>query len=63
MLVAGGTGKTGHHIVKELLASGYPVRIITRSKDGAKKVFGEEITNKLELFECNVDNVIKSTSN
>jgi uncharacterized protein YbjT (DUF2867 family) len=62
VLVVGSTGKTGYHIVKELLQKGYAVRVITRNKAKADQVFGSEIVNKLEVVECDLDKALKTLS-
>lgn len=43
VLVAGATGGTGQHIVKELLAQGYKVRAFVRDLDRAREKLGADI--------------------
>ncbi len=51
VLVAGATGKTGQWVVKRLLHYGVPVRVFSREKDKALRLFGEGveiITGKIQ---------------
>lgn len=43
VLVAGATGRTGSHVVTELLASGYRVRAFVRDAEEAREKLGENI--------------------
>jgi uncharacterized protein YbjT (DUF2867 family) len=43
VLVAGATGKTGQWVVKRLLQYGVPVRVFSRNKDKAVRLFGEDV--------------------
>ncbi len=43
VMVAGATGKTGKHVVKHLLADGYPVRVLVRNEDKAQNMFGDTV--------------------
>ncbi len=43
VMVAGATGKTGKHMVKHLLADGYPVRVLVRNEEKAKNMFGDTV--------------------
>jgi uncharacterized protein YbjT (DUF2867 family) len=43
VLVAGATGRTGQHVVSELLANGYKVRAFVRDIDEAREKLGDEI--------------------
>lgn len=43
VLVAGATGRTGGHVVSELLASGYRVRAFVRDADAAREKLGTDI--------------------
>lgn len=40
VLVIGGTGRTGRHVVERLLARGYPARVLTRDPGRAQGRFG-----------------------
>jgi short-subunit dehydrogenase len=42
-VVAGATGRTGQFLVRDLLALGYKVRLISRSRENVKKVLGDEL--------------------
>ena len=44
ILVTGGTGRTGQHIVRKLLDQGFEVRILTRIPDRANKYLGDNVT-------------------
>jgi uncharacterized protein YbjT (DUF2867 family) len=41
ILVVGGTGFVGHSVATGLMEAGYPVRILARSVDKARKIYGE----------------------
>jgi uncharacterized protein YbjT (DUF2867 family) len=43
VLVAGATGRTGNHVVSELLAKGYRVRAFVRDADQAREKLGTDI--------------------
>ena len=43
VLVAGATGRTGNHVVSELLANGYRVRAFVRDADEAREKLGTDI--------------------
>lgn len=43
VLVAGGTGGTGRHIVGQLLEQGHTVRVLSRSEESARNAFGETV--------------------
>ena len=43
VLVAGATGRTGSHVVSELLANGYRVRAFVRDAESAREKLGDEI--------------------
>ena len=43
VLVAGATGKTGSWIVRRLLHYGIPVRVLSRSEEKAKAMFGDAV--------------------
>jgi uncharacterized protein YbjT (DUF2867 family) len=44
VLVAGGTGGTGRHVVAQLLADGrYAVRVMTRNPDAARATLGDQV--------------------
>ncbi|NTW52083.1 MAG: SDR family oxidoreductase [Chlorobiaceae bacterium] len=43
VLVAGATGKTGAWVVKRLLHYGVPVRVLSRSEEKAKALFGDRV--------------------
>ena len=43
VLVAGGTGGTGRHVVAELLERGYSVRVLSRSGESVRAAFGEAV--------------------
>jgi len=49
ILVLGGTGHVGVHIVRSLLARDRPVRVLTRNVDGAKKRFEDSTGNSPEF--------------
>jgi uncharacterized protein YbjT (DUF2867 family) len=44
ILVAGGTGRTGQIIVRDLIANGYHPHLLVRDLDKAKALFGERVT-------------------
>ncbi len=41
-VVAGATGRTGQFLVRDLLARGYRVRLISRSRENVQKVLGDQ---------------------
>ncbi len=43
VLVAGATGRTGRHVVSELLAKGHSVRVLSRSEASARDAFGDSV--------------------
>lgn len=43
ILVVGGTGMLGRPVVKQLLADGFPLRLLTTHPDKAKRLFGEKV--------------------
>lgn len=43
VLVAGGTGRTGQHVVAQLLERGDRVRVLTRSGERAADLFGDRV--------------------
>jgi uncharacterized protein YbjT (DUF2867 family) len=43
VLVAGATGRTGQWVVRRLLQYGVPVRVFSRDKDKAVRLFGEDV--------------------
>ena len=43
VLVAGATGRTGRHVVTELLAQGHTVRVLSRSESSAREAFGDAV--------------------
>lgn len=43
VLVAGATGRTGRHVVTELLEKGHKVRVLTRSEASAREAFGDAV--------------------
>lgn len=43
VLVAGGTGKTGSWVVRRLLHYGIPVRVLSRSEEKARTLFGDKV--------------------
>jgi len=43
VLVAGATGRTGRHVVTELLAQGHTVRVLSRSEASAREAFGDTV--------------------
>ncbi|MCG8348601.1 MAG: SDR family oxidoreductase [Chloroflexales bacterium] len=43
ILVVGGTGRTGRHVVWKLLERGYGVRVLTRDTQQARRLFHSEI--------------------
>ncbi len=58
ILVAGGTGKVGRHIVGELVAAGKRVRILTRNIDFARDLFKDLESPKLiEYLEVDISKV------
>lgn len=51
VLVAGGTGRTGSWVVRRLLHYGIPVRVLSRSEEKARELFGsdvEVVTGKIQ---------------
>ncbi len=44
VLVAGATGRTGRHVVEQLLGQGREVRVIARSAAGARERFGDAVS-------------------
>lgn len=50
MLVLGGTGYYGRHIVRSLLEKGKPVRVLSRNATNARKILG----NKPEIIEGDI---------
>ena len=44
ILVAGGTGRTGQIIVRDLIANGYHPHLLVRDLDKATALFGEDVT-------------------
>jgi uncharacterized protein YbjT (DUF2867 family) len=53
VLVAGATGKTGRWVVRRLLHYGIPVRVLARSGQKARELFGD----KVEVAESRIQNV------
>lgn len=43
VLVAGGTGGTGRHVVTQLLEQGHTVRVLSRSEESARGAFGDAV--------------------
>ena len=43
VLVIGGTGFIGYHIVQQLLAKGHEITVLSRNPDKAKKLFSEHV--------------------
>ena len=43
VLVAGATGRTGQHVVEQLLARGQPVRVLARNEVRARELFGDRV--------------------
>lgn len=43
VLVAGATGRTGSWVVRRLLHYGIPVRVLSRSKEKARELFGDRV--------------------
>jgi len=43
VLVAGASGRTGQHVVRELTAAGYRVRALVRNADSARAVLGDGV--------------------
>jgi uncharacterized protein YbjT (DUF2867 family) len=43
VLVAGATGRTGQHVVEQLLARGQPVRVLARDEARAREIFGDRV--------------------
>jgi uncharacterized protein YbjT (DUF2867 family) len=41
ILVLGGTGHYGRHVVQSLLERGAPVRVLSRNAGNARKILGE----------------------
>lgn len=71
VLVLGGTGHYGRHIVQNLLGKGAPVRVLSRNADKARKILGEvpeivegDITSGESIIEAlnGVSGVIVSVS-
>jgi uncharacterized protein YbjT (DUF2867 family) len=52
VLVVGGTGHYGRHIVRALLKRNIPTRVMSRSKEKAQKLLGKH--SKLELMEGDI---------
>lgn len=55
ILVLGGTGHTGRHVVKRLEKEGYGVRVLTRNKVAAERLLGR----RPEIFEGNLASDMK----
>ena len=58
ILVLGGTGHYGHHIVQSLLGKGASVRVLSRNAGNARKILGEtheiiegDITSRESIIE------------
>jgi len=43
VLVAGATGRTGQHVVEQLLEQGHSVRVLARNEAGARELFGDGV--------------------
>ncbi|MDD4050335.1 MAG: NAD(P)H-binding protein [candidate division Zixibacteria bacterium] len=43
ILIVGGTGMLGRPVVKQLLADGFPLRLLTTHPDKAKRLFGDKV--------------------
>ena len=43
VLVAGATGKTGQWVVRRLIHYGVPVRVLSRSEEKARSLFGQDV--------------------
>lgn len=59
VLVLGGTGHYGRHIVQNLLGKGAPVRVLSRNADNARKILGQvpeivegDITSRESIIEA-----------
>ena len=54
VLLIGATGKCGYNTLKALLEKNYAVRIITRSREKAKKTLGELFDQIDDVYECDL---------
>jgi len=54
ILVVGGTGRLGYHVVKELIEAGFQVRLVSRNFKSVEKVFGEDLCRIESVFECDI---------
>lgn len=62
ILVFGGTGYYGRKVVEKLVAKGYPVKVVSRSIDSARKIVGDEV----EIFQGDVldhETIVESIKN
>jgi uncharacterized protein YbjT (DUF2867 family) len=61
VLVAGATGRTGQWVVRRLLHYGIPVRVFSRERDKALRIFGESVeivTGKIQS-EADIANAVE----
>lgn len=56
VLVVGGTGKLGGHIIRELVDKGNKVRLIARTRKSAVERLGSDLINGLleNVIECDL---------
>lgn len=55
VLVLGASGRTGQHVVKQLVQDGFFVRIVARKAEAIKKAFPPQIYEKIEdVIQCDL---------
>lgn len=58
VVVTGATGGTGKRVVKEFVQrGGYRVRVVVRSEERARELFGKEISKRVEFFQSDLYNL------
>ncbi|KAL4453351.1 hypothetical protein ABPG74_017558 [Tetrahymena malaccensis] len=54
VLVVGGTGRTGYHVVQELLSKNFQVRLISRNRKSAEETFKQDLIQMESVYECDL---------
>ncbi|EAS00061.1 NAD-dependent epimerase/dehydratase family protein (macronuclear) [Tetrahymena thermophila SB210] len=54
ILVVGGTGRTGYHVVQELLSKNFQIRLISRNRKSAEESFKQDLIQMESVFECDL---------